>query len=124
MITGRARLRDLNPQVRPAAEWLVSLAAAQGWDVRITSVVRSFREQDGLYRDWISGRRILPAAKPGCSQHQYGLAFDMVIAEDYQGPLQRAVGGAWGQIGGSWAGPTDPVHFGVFWTRPSGCGTT
>ena len=123
-VTGRGRLRELNPQVRPAAEWLVSLAAAQGWDVRITSVFRSMREQDGLYQDWIRGRRLLPAAKPGCSQHQYGLAFDMVISEDWQGPLQRAIGGAWGQIGGSWGGLTDPVHFGVRWTRPSGCGTT
>ena len=123
MITGRARLKDLHPQVRPAAEWLVSLAAAQGWDVRITSVRRSMREQQMLYADWIRGRRILPAAKPGCSQHQYGLAWDMVISEDMNGPRQRAIGGAWGQIGGSWGGQTDPVHYGVFWTRPSGCGT-
>lgn len=124
MISGRKKLRELNPQVKPAAEWLVTLAAAQGWDVRITSVYRSMREQDALYQDWIRGRRLLFAAKPGCSQHQFGLAFDMVIAEDWRGPLQRAVGGAWQEIGGSWAGPGDPVHFGVFWTRPRECGTT
>ncbi|GAG84918.1 unnamed protein product [marine sediment metagenome] len=124
MVTGRGRLKELHPQVRPAAEWLVMLAAAQGWDVRITSVFRSFREQDGLYQDWIRGRRVLPAAKPGCSQHQYGLAFDMVIAEDMHGPLQRAIGGAWRQVGGWWIGQTDPVHYGVFWTAPSGCGKT
>jgi LAS superfamily LD-carboxypeptidase LdcB len=122
MVTGRARLRDLHPQLRPWAEWLVQVAVAQGWDVRITSVRRSVREQQMLYSDWIRGRRLLPAAKPGCSQHQYGLAWDMVINEDHQGPFQRAIGGAWREAGGSWPGPTDPVHFGVFWTPPSGCG--
>ena len=121
MITGFKRLRGLDPVLRPWAEWLVMLAAAQGWDVFITSVNRTAKEQEKLYRDWLFGRRRLPAARPWCSQHQYGYAWDMVIAQKSDGPLQRAVGGAWNEVGGKWGGVLDPVHYGVRWTRPEGC---
>ena len=123
-LSGGKLLKELVPELQPFAFWLVNLALAQGWSVRITSVYRSEREQRMLWDEWVRGNRRLPAAKPGCSQHQYGLAWDMVINEDPFGPFQRAIGGAWKEIGGSWGGIGDPVHYGVFWTPPRGCGRT
>jgi hypothetical protein len=120
-LEGARKLRELHPEIEPWAVWLVNVALAQGWSVRITSAYRSVRAQRGLYNEWLMGKRFLPVAKPGCSQHQYRLAWDMVIAEDFQGPRQKAIGSAWKEIGGSWGGSKDPVHFGVFWTPPREC---
>jgi len=120
-ITGFKRLRELEPSLRPWAYWLVDLTIAQGWDVEITSVHRSAKAQSVLYSEWLFGQRRLPAAKPWCSQHQYGLAWDMIVAQKFDGPRQRAIGGAWNEVGGQWGGLTDPVHYGVHWTRPKGC---
>lgn len=120
-ITGYKRLLGLHASLRPWAYWLVDLAVAQGWSVHITSVYRSAKEQAVLHDEFLFGGRRFPAAAPWCSQHQYGLAWDMVIGGDFNGPLQRALGGAWNEVGGSWGGLTDQVHFGVHWTRPQGC---
>ena len=120
-VSGGKRLRELEPFLQPWAFWLLGLTAAQGWDVHITSVFRSAKEQERLYFDWLSGRRILPAAAPYCSQHQYRIAWDMLIEHDRNGPRQRAIGGAWREVGGLWGGLGDPVHFGARWSRPEGC---
>lgn len=119
--TGVARLRQLVPALQPWAFWLVSLANAQGWSVHVTSVYRSRKEQGVLYAEWLAGRRSLPVAPPGCSQHQHRLAFDMAVNDDKDRAKVRALGGAWNREGGRWGGVTDPVHFGVGWTPPQGC---
>ena len=60
---------------------MVAAAAAEGVQVAINSAFRSYREQEALYEGYV---RRLPgyntAAKPGASQHQNGLAFDMQVA--------------------------------------------
>lgn len=119
-VTGLGRLRQLDPKLRPWAEWLVGLAVAQGWDVEVTSVYRSVKEQAALRREWLAGARRLYAAPAGCSQHNYRLAFDLWVKDDSTGSRARALGGAWNQAGGSWV-VSDPVHFGVRWTPPEGC---
>lgn len=119
-VTGLSKIRGTNKDLRPWFEWLVSLAVAQGWDVDVTSGFRSMEEQERLRRRFLEGRSVLHAAKPGCSQHNYGLAVDMVIAGDFWGPRQKALGFEWARQGGQWT-VADPVHFGVFWQRPRGC---
>ncbi len=119
--TGLARLKQLDSGLRPWALWLVGLANAQGWTVTVTSVFRSRKEQGVLYAEWLAGRRRLPAAPPGCSQHQFRIAFDMAVDDDSNRAKNRALGGAWNEAGGRWGGVTDPVHFGVEGPSPEGC---
>ena len=119
-VTGLSKINGTHPDLQPWFHWLVRLAVAQGWDVDVTSGFRSMEEQERLYNRWKQGLQSLHVARPGCSQHNYGLAVDMVIAGDFWGPRQKALGFEWSRQGGQWS-VADPVHFGVFWTRPRGC---
>lgn len=75
----------------------------------MTSVRRSVGLQAKLYQDYLAGRSLLPAAPPGKSKHQYGLAVDIVIQPQ---AWQNIVGQWWSSIGGEWSA-SDPVHFAV-----------
>jgi LAS superfamily LD-carboxypeptidase LdcB len=98
--------------MQPYAEWLVSAAPSAGArTVRITSVRRSKAQQQQLYRNWLAGRSRFPAAPPGSSKHEYGLAFDMVT-EPFS--VLTTLGDWWRQLGGEWS-PTDPIHFAAKW---------
>ncbi len=100
-------LSTLDARFRPYAEWLVRVAALYGLRPQVTSVRRSVQLQAQLYADYLAGRSLLPAAPPGSSKHNYGLAFDMtVMPPAYLGSL----GALWRQIGGEWSS-SDPVHF-------------
>lgn len=82
-----------------------------GVRIRITSTFRSRRKQLALYRQ--REHSVLPAAAPGRSTHEYGLAFDAVSvdrdAQEWLGRLGESVGLIWG---GRFRRP-DPVHFQV-----------
>lgn len=119
-VTGIEKIRATAPALQPWFTWIVALAVAQGWDVAVTSGFRSMAEQERLYNRWRAGLQLLHAARPGCSQHNFGYAVDMVIAGDFNGPRQKALGFAWRREGGSW-NVADPVHFGIFWQKPRGC---
>ena len=108
----------LHPGLRPAAEAFVSAIQQAGVRVQITSVRRSTSKQAALYRAYITGESRLPAAKPGTSKHQKGLAFDMVVpslAGLSVADMTKAmlpIGELWESIGGRWGGRfRDPVHF-------------
>src|SRR5262250_252690 len=101
-------LNTLQPYLRPYAEWLVSAApyaGARTW--RVTSVKRSRAQQQQLYSNWLAGRSAFPAAPPGRSKHEYGLAFDMVT-EPFS--VLSTLGEWWKTLGGVWS-PSDPIHF-------------
>jgi D-alanyl-D-alanine carboxypeptidase len=100
-------IRD--PRLKHLAQAYVAWLKQNGIGVTVTSVIRSSRLQAQLYDDYIHGRRRLPAAKPGTSKHERGLAFDMVVTpRNYQ----TAVGLIWEKLGGRWGGRfKDPVHF-------------
>lgn len=55
--------------------------AATGKKVTVTSAVRSPEEQQKLYNDYITGKSKYPAAKPGHSKHDRGLAVDINSAD-------------------------------------------
>lgn len=70
----------LNPAVKLAAEKLIERCFNQGIEIRIVSGYRSPAEQQVLYNQ---GRttpgKVVTNAKPGRSNHNYGLAIDFVL---------------------------------------------
>lgn len=104
-----ASLRTLNSEFRPYAEAFVQWLVDQGLRVTVTSARRSSGEQARLYARYKSGQSKYPAAPPGSSTHESGLAFDAVVSPP---EYQTAAGQAWEQMGGRWGGRfSDAVHF-------------
>lgn len=97
---------ELHRDFEPWARWLYQTAELNGLRPRVTSTYRSIAKQEQLYRDYLAGRSKLPAARPGYSLHNYGLAFDMVSEDN------KWLGEVWESVGGRWGGRFgDPVHF-------------
>ncbi len=85
---------------------LYQVAVANGLHPRVTSVFRSRTTQTRLYRNFLAGRSRWPAAPPGHSKHERGLAFDM-LADNLP-----ALGALWERWGGRWGGRFhDEIHF-------------
>lgn len=102
-------LDGLHPAMRAAAKALVAVAAANGLRPVVTSVRRSKASQARLYRNYLAGRSRFPAAPPGTSKHERGLAFDLVVTPESR---LADLGALWESIGGRWGGRFgDPVHF-------------
>jgi len=106
----------------PIAKQLLAIAHGAGLAPRCTSARRSSADQARLYRDWKAGRSRFPAAPPGASLHEQGLAFDLAldVAEPYRSWGLRALGELWERAGFTWGGRfNDPIHFDF---RPRGGG--
>lgn len=88
----------------PYAQYLYEVAALNALNPRVTSVFRTHQQQAVLYQRFLRGQSNLPAAPPGHSKHERGLAFDMVTSNP------QALGTLWNSMGGRWF-PSDPVHF-------------
>lgn len=100
---------SLHPAFQPWASALYDVAVRFGLSPRVTSTYRSVAEQRILFDRYRAGLSSLPAAAPGHSLHNYGLAFDMVVANP---EAQRWLGAVWKSWGGRWGGDfNDPVHF-------------
>ena len=98
-------LRGLHPFLRQEAEDAFKWAHAYGVTPRITSVRRTWAEQSRLYakhKECVHRGQYphgagchYPANPPGWSAHQYGLAFDSVVAgreETWWSDVRRAFG--------------------------------
>jgi hypothetical protein len=99
------QLRGLSPVLRPAAEYLLAVARAYGLHPTVTSAVRSRAEQQRLFDRYRAGQSKYPAAPPGRSAHEYGMALDAVVPES-EWPLWNAIRSA---IGFHWDA-SDIVH--------------
>jgi hypothetical protein len=89
----------------PWARWLIS-----AWPYgQLTSTLRSRSEQAQLYAAYLRGESRFPAAPPGRSKHELGLAFDY-FAEPW---ALAQLGALWQSVGGTWGGDRDPIHFEV-----------
>lgn len=103
------KTRGLDRSIRAAADYALSVAAAYGVPVTVTSGRRSWAEQVRLRRQYESclarGLRVYPgnpnpacrwpANRPGDSAHNYGLAFDSWVPAEYWGAwdyIRRAIG--------------------------------
>lgn len=75
-------LRGLERTTRERAERAFREARHIGLSPIVTSVNRTCEEQARLYKRFLEGRSDWPAARPGESAHQYGLAFDSWIDGD------------------------------------------
>lgn len=95
----------LHPTLRLISRNLPSVARSLGFQARITSGYRSPKKQAWLYQRYLAGLQQYPVAPPGTSDHETGLAIDVVSTntEKLVALLRSA--------GLSWAGPDDPVHF-------------
>ncbi len=88
-------LRGLSPSVRTHAALTLEWAAYYRIPVVITSTFRSWNEQQVLYDKWLRGDSRWPAAPPGRSAHNWGLAFDSVVRPEHEAAwewLRRALG--------------------------------
>lgn len=90
-----AQLSGLHEWLRPNADWCLKVAAHYGVPVDVTSTLRPWEEQQRLRERWERAGRppsciktatglVCPANRPGDSAHQYGLAWDSVVAPRYQ----------------------------------------
>lgn len=76
----------LRPDTAEAVEDMFAAAAADGVDLAMVSGYRSFADQESTYAYWV-GQYGGPAgadtvsARPGYSEHQTGLAFDIAQAD-------------------------------------------
>lgn len=76
-----------------------------GFDARITSAYRSRAAQTRLYNRYLAGLQEYPVAPPGTSDHERGLALDVVSTNPEKLVALLT------SVGLTWAGPSDPVHF-------------
>ena len=108
-----ADLGTLDPRLVPWAKYLYSLGKQYDGRLVVTSARRSMAKQQRLYNDYLRGISKIPAAPPGRSLHQLGLAFDLArLGKDPLGdPLLNWLGAVWASWGGRWGGERDPVHF-------------
>jgi LAS superfamily LD-carboxypeptidase LdcB len=103
----------LHPQFRPFADALLATAKEQDRRFTFTSTFRTRADQVRLYNRWLKGESPFPALPPGRSQHERGLAVDMVRlnVDPETDELLVEMGERWREAGGVWGGAEDPVHF-------------
>lgn len=104
---------DWNEIVEPvqsAGYELFLLASRSQLMPRITSGRRTAMQQLKLWRAFLNGQAHFPAAPPGLSGHEYGVAFDMVV-EPFDALAD--VADVWISAGFAWGGQGDPVHFSI-----------
>lgn len=111
-----ADLATLHPALRPAAEAFVRWLKAHDSRFTVTSALRSRAKQAELYRRYQQqggSSGLYTVLPPGRSMHELGLAFDLARfgIDPGQDELLAQAGAIWRDLGGHWAGPTDPVHF-------------
>jgi peptidoglycan LD-endopeptidase CwlK len=95
VITGLTKIYALYGPWRDWCEWCLRELDRRGFNPQVTSGLRSRASQAKLYDDYIHGRSKLPAAPPGRSAHEYGLAID-VWAGNGQQAAMMALLKSWG----------------------------
>ncbi len=99
----------LDPALQRGLDYMKQVARQYGVGFTVTSTRRSVTDQRRLYRAYVSGRSKYPAAPPGTSAHELGLAFDAVVQPER---YQSWFGALWERLGGEWGGRyNDEVHF-------------
>lgn len=97
----------LDGRLVPYARNLVSAALRLSRRAVVTSTLRTRAEQTRLFK--AASRSKYPAARPGTSLHERGLAFDIGGLTVSQ---LRRLGRLWESWGGRWGGRfRDPIHF-------------
>lgn len=84
-----------------------------GFEAEVTSGFRTRAKQKELYELWKAGAHPYPVARPGTSDHEIGMAIDVVSNNE------KLLVELLTQAGLHWAGPDDRVHFSLL-TVPQG----
>jgi len=110
-----ASTRELQPWLKPYADWLLAYGRSFAPSLVVTSAYRSPISQARLYQRWQRGESKIPAAPPGRSRHQQRIAFDMARpgVDPLNDPVLNYLGEIWRIMGGRWGAARDPVHFDV-----------
>jgi peptidoglycan L-alanyl-D-glutamate endopeptidase CwlK len=106
-------LGSLNYELQPYATGMLQIAMQLSRRAYLASAKRSRSSQAQLYRNYRAGRSRFPAAAPGTSKHERGLAFDLGGLSARQ---LAHLGRVWRSWGGRWGGSfrrRDPIHFEV-----------
>jgi hypothetical protein len=98
-------LSKLNPKLKKIATNLPGVAKQLGFEAKVTSAFRTKAKQKKLYEDYKAGKSQFPAAPPGTSDHEIGMAIDVVSTN------QDALVSLLTSAGLYWAGPSDTIHF-------------
>jgi peptidoglycan L-alanyl-D-glutamate endopeptidase CwlK len=119
-VRSEGNIATLHPRVQPYARSLVNKAAAAGITLKILDCLRSYAEQDEIYKQGRTkpGERVTNATG-GYSNHNFGLAFDVGIFKGQKyldksplyksvAPLGMDLGLTWG---GNWNTPVDQPHY-------------
>jgi len=108
----------LDPEVRAGMNCLINEASKKGYRIRVTSTLRTFKQQDALYAKGRCGHggKMVTKAKAGFSNHNYGTAFDIVDRDKgYNISRLDAIGKMAGKCnlewGGNWRSFKDRPHF-------------
>jgi peptidoglycan L-alanyl-D-glutamate endopeptidase CwlK len=108
------RLRNVSPNLRLKAIQLLDLTKADGITLLITQGLRTFAEQDALFRK----RPKVTNARGGQSTHNYGVAFDIAVMVNgkisWDEKLYRGLGKYADLVGLEWGGRwkfVDYPHF-------------
>lgn len=99
----------LQPHVKRGLTLLLDTLRGLGYSATYTSGYRSVAKQRQLYAAYRAGRSRFPAAPPGSSEHNYGLAVDVVT--DAPDEIKRLAAEIAGLV---WFGPGDLVHYGSY----------
>ena len=108
-----ADLKTLHPHLVPWAKELYRYGKLLDGRLVVTSALRSRKKQAALHAEWVAGKSLIPANRPGTSLHEYGLAFDMArLGQDpLTDPLLQWLGRVWEHWGGRYGSARDPVHY-------------
>jgi hypothetical protein len=98
-------MAGLHPTLALIRKNLPTVARNMGFDARVTSGYRSHAAQTKLYNRYLQGLQPYPVAPPGTSDHEKGLALDVVSTDTAKLVSLLTSAGLW------WQGPADPVHF-------------
>lgn len=82
--------------------------ARAGITVTTTSTRRTSSEQLFLFKRFVAGQSRFPAARPGTSTHELGIAVDLVPKTPFALPAVVII---MARHGFKWAGSRDRVHF-------------
>lgn len=107
-------------EVQPIARALVQKAAFDEIQIKIVSGLRSYADQDALYKQGRTAPgKIVTNAKAGYSNHNFGIAFDVGVFEGKrylpESPKYKAIGALGKDLGlewgGNWMTIVDEPHF-------------
>lgn len=98
------KLSKVHPRLAAGAQKIIELARSEGYAIKVSQGLRTFAEQDKLFRQ----RPVVTRARGGQSMHNYGLAVDFVFVVDgkvsWDDKLYRNIGRWATQAGLEWGG--------------------